>query len=250
MSAKPWWGIAAVALIAAAAIGWQEHVRATWQRRIEVAQSHLREVRRIPAENARAGGGSLPTVTDDDLAAAHADLATLSRELEAKRAIGGPAALPPGRFGVGARLAATEWRNAGNATPEATFETVLWAAAGGDVDTFAGALTYVGPSDAKAARALFDTLPAAVQSKYGTPEKLIAALTIPDVPLGAVQINDWSDAAERRPSRLVSALFTGPDGATKQRTLIFLRRNDGWKLAVTKAALARYALQLAGDPGH
>jgi RNA polymerase sigma factor (sigma-70 family) len=71
------------------------------------------------------------------------------------------------------------WRNAGRATPEAAFETLLWSAFNGDADTLMA--TYAFTPAAKARLdAWFLTLPPGARAKYGTPERLIAPVVAQD----------------------------------------------------------------------
>lgn len=149
------------------------------------------------------------------------------------------------RFPAGVTVPATEWRNAGGATPAAALETVLWAAAGGDVGVFAQRLKFFAGAR-KAATALMESLPPALRDQVKTPEETVAFFTIKDVPLGSVQVRQWRESSG--PFQQVALKLSQPDGATKDVNLIFLRGDDGWQLMVTDAVVARYAALVPAGP--
>ena len=142
------------------------------------------------------------------------------------------------RFPAGVTVPATEWRNAGGATPAAALESVLWAAASGDVGGFARRLKFFAGAQ-KAAAALRASLPPALRDQVKTPEEAVALFAIKDVPLGSVQVRQWSESSG--PFQQVALKLSQPDGATKEVNLVFLRGDDGWQLMVTDAVVARYA---------
>lgn len=177
-------------------------------------------------------------------------VAALKRQLALRST---PAAKPPApmippatRLIERAILPSTEWKNAGRATPESALETALWAAAGGDVDTLARGLTFVGERARTAAQVLLESLPSEARGRYQTPERLVAALTIPDVPTGAVEVRRWGP-----PEGLfttVEAQFSAPDGTAKVARLLLKSEADGWKFMVGDSVIAKYAAQLKTPP--
>lgn len=151
------------------------------------------------------------------------------------------------RFPAGVTVPATEWRNAGGATPAAALETVLWAAAGGDVGVLAQRLKFFAGAQA-AAKALMESLPPALRDQVKTPEETVAFFTIKDVPLGSVQVRQWIESNGPFPYQQVALKLAQPDGATKDVNLVFLRSADGWQLMVTDAVVARYAALVPAGP--
>lgn len=77
---------------------------------------------------------------------------------------------------------------------------------------------------------------------------MIAALTIPDVPTGSVEIREW-DAAGGSPVSFAAIRLNGADGKGRLATLFFSRQSDGCRLMVTREVVARYVRQLKGEPG-
>lgn len=96
------------------------------------------------------------------------------------------AARPPD-LPVGNWTSASEWKNRGHATPHATVETALWAAAGGDVSTLKSLLILAEPTREQAA-ALLARIPDGSRSLYTTPEDLIASFTVKNIPVGEAQL--------------------------------------------------------------
>ncbi len=94
---------------------------------------------------------------------------------------------PPAALPIGQWTPAREWKNRGQATPHAAVETALWAAAGGDVFTLRRLLS-VGDDTRQAADSLLAKLPAETRALYPTPEDLISAFTIKNIPLGEAQL--------------------------------------------------------------
>jgi hypothetical protein len=239
------------ALGVAGVIGWQRlSVAELRQERAAAAELRL-DALAAEAENRRLAG-LLPADAElGRLRATAAEVAKREAEVFAlRRDLARPEELTPGsdRFAVGATVPAGDWRNAGAATPAAALETVLWAAAGGDVAAFAGRL-QLGKDSRAAAEALQATLPETMRVHGRTPEELVAFLALRDVPLGAATVRRWYDADAA--SQQVTVELAAPDGVTKETNLVFARANDGWKLSVTEPVVARYAAMLkAGAPGE
>jgi hypothetical protein len=213
--------------------------------------SHLAELR---LENTRLRERDQSRKTSDSnetaLLQAKSELTARQRELAAmkKREVEAPFALD--RLAVGKILTGAQWRNVGRATPEAALETALWAAAGGDVAEFANSLTFIPDGSERAATALLESLSPLERERYRTPGGLIAALTIPDVPTGSVEVREWGDrhSFQMMEQASVSVLLSSTDGKSKVVTLNMIQLPDGWKLAVLKGAVDKYAAQLKGAP--
>jgi hypothetical protein len=140
---------------------------------------------------------------------------------------------------------AKEWRNAGQETPAAAFETVLWAAAGGEVEKLAAGLE-LDEATRLAAATIFNRLPAALQREVGTPEQLVALLTARDVPLGSAWIlGEFND----QPKETKVATQLADAEGTKRDLLFTLREHEGrWRLVVPPQVMAKYTAFLRGQP--
>ncbi|HEY1110032.1 MAG TPA: hypothetical protein VGE76_15385 [Opitutaceae bacterium] len=196
----------------------------------------------------------------DELARLRSDREALRRlraEVESLKAV---VAKPPaphaktadkrGTF-ADARLAnAAEWKNVGRATPIASFETALWAAASGEVDALAQGLVLE-PSARGELEALWAELPPGARGQYGSPERLLAALTLKDIPLGAAQVfntevlKPGTHPFEGEISRVVAALLTAENKRTTH-ALHLQHTGDEWKLVVPQSAVKKYRERLAG----
>lgn len=149
------------------------------------------------------------------------------------------------------RLAkAAEWKNVGRATPIASFETALWAAASGEVDTLTQGMVL----DASARgelEALWAELPAEARGQYGSPERLLAALTLKDIPLGSAQVfntevlKPGTHPFEGEVARVVAALVTAENKRTTHM-LHLQHAGEEWKLLVPRSAVKKYRDRLAG----
>lgn len=139
---------------------------------------------------------------------------------------------------------ASEWKNAGRGTPEASTETVLWAAVGGDVETLASALTFTDSARAKA-DAWFAGLSESTRQQYGSPEKVLALMIARDAEgvsgmqvIGQKQIASGDVGLRLR--------FANAEGKTKDETFLMRQSGDGWRMVLPDGAVEKYAGQLAG----
>lgn len=241
-------GLAATALVV---LGWQH--RMTGRLRAErdhqqTALTRLQADRRAEQQEQQLASARARAEELDRLLAERAAVARLREELAALRhRAAAPAAVreerPPApvRPGLaGNALACSLWQNAGRATPEASLETALWAAANGDIDTLTGLLVF----DAEAhneATALFSQLPANLRQEFVSPERLIAVLTAKDVPLGsAALLKEYPTATE---TRLSVQLFDA-EGKHKMALLSVRPDDAGWRFVVPANAVKRYAAWL------
>lgn len=151
---------------------------------------------------------------------------------------------PP--FTPGVLMPAADWQNAGNATPEAALQTVLWAGAGGDIATMARHLRYMTPQAQSAAESLHRNLGDAA-AKYQNPLELVAALTVPEIPIASARVRSWDSptpipagATEIR----IAHVELYSSAVPKTATLLFIKESGGWKIMVPAEAIQRYAAQL------
>jgi hypothetical protein len=137
-------------------------------------------------------------------------------------------------------IPARGWKNAGQTTPEAAFETALWASAGGDVDALTGLISLDAGARTKA-QEIFARLPASLQQEMVTPERLVALLTARDVPLGSAQIlGQYETPLETK----LSAQLLDPEGNSKEVLFSLRQENEHWRLVVPGSAVEKYAAWL------
>lgn len=126
----------------------------------------------------------------------------------------------------------SEWVNAGIATPGATLETSCWADLSGDVDAMLSTLLINEPARIKA-KEVFDRLPPDQQAKYGSPDRLIAMLSIGGhTQMAGIKV---LDEIERSPGVVVlHTLWQYDDGRIRENTGFKVRQTaDGWKVPIT-----------------
>ena len=236
------------------ALWWQRESQVRLRRDLGALREENHELTRLREEN-RQLAATEPTATElNNLRADHAAIPSLRAEIDAmrermRRAAEKSAAPSPERFTAGSKVSAADWKNAGMATPRAALETMLWAAAGGDIDTFASCLFLGEGRLRQPAVALLESLPADKRAQYGTPERLVAFLAIRDVPLGAAQVVEWNEVGGATPhDAFVQLQLSAPDGTTKDSNLWFTSQGAGWKLLVPDRVIANYATMLKGPP--
>ena len=145
------------------------------------------------------------------------------------------------------------------ATPQASIESALWAAAGGDVATLKK-LLFVSDETGTAAATLLASLPASSRMAYQEPDELISALTIKRIPLGEAQLV-WlnqngpdnatacvfikeplnpisnNDSAPVAPEGGSSPPQLAPDNKTVTAYLSLQRDGNRWRLVVPPTAI-------------
>jgi hypothetical protein len=129
---------------------------------------------------------------------------------------------------------AAAWRNQGQATPEAAVETMLWAAAGGDLSNLKNTLALAPDTQSKAADLLASFPPGASQP-YASPEDLMALLVAGNVPLDSAQV-----VAKQinQDGQVIEYLrLKNSDGRTRPVFLTLQKVSDSWKLTVPVSAL-------------
>lgn len=247
---RPLLFLGALAGVVAAILGWQRH--ATGQLRDSLAweQSQARERARLMAEHQRLVANQ---ATETEIAAVlaeralvaqlRAQLTTMQRRAQEATATrpapaDGPPVTPPAL--TGHVLNYQRWRNAGQATPEAAFESILWASSVGDIDALVKLLAFE-PEARLQAETLFAKLPDAVRQEFVSPERLIAFLTAKDVPLGSATIlNQYPTPTE---TKVTAQIF---DAEGKQKVALFSMQPAGanWQLVVPGNAIKRYTAWL------
>lgn len=233
----------------------QHSQSATLQTEIDRRHNDARERTQLLAENRQLQAASLAAKDIDALQAERdaveslrRDLADIRRRAETNaRQPANPRPAPSADWGVPesplmkGEVAAAQWREAGAATPQAAFESVLWAAAGGDVKALADLLT-LNPAARSKADDYFNGLPPALKTELGSTEQLLALLTAKDVPLGSARITGVLPTNESE-TKLLTQLI---DVQGKKKIVSFnLRTEDGrWRLVVPPGVLAKYRANL------
>jgi len=142
------------------------------------------------------------------------------------------------------RVPADAWIYAGRDSPQAAFESVLWAAYHGDVDRLAELLTF-SEEDRARAEVLFSQLPAASQQEYGTPRKVVATLLAGSFPENASAMVALGDSEYGGNAELYMRVEHS-DGQAKDSLFALQRAEDGWRLFVPHSMMANYEKMLTG----
>lgn len=179
--------------------------------------------------------------------------------------------VPASNLTLGEWRQSREWGNRGQTTPHAAIETMLWAAAGGDIASLKNLLSLADATRAKADQ-LFARLPASERERYASPEDLIAAFTIKAIPIGEAQLV-WLNIAD--PDNAAAGVYLknppgeigAADFATKTATakddplelrppqlasddtssvayLLLHREGDAWRFVVPPSAIDKIAKDL------
>ena len=234
----------ALALAAGAAIWLQRQAAAQLRDEIVFLREQNRELARLRAENQRLAAALPPAAELEALRADHAAVVRLRGEIEKtkvnvqarERALIPPPLIP-----------ASEWKNAGRATPAAAVETFLWAAARHDTDAVAAMLGY-GGSLRQSVDGFFGALPEALRTQYGTVDRLLAEFLTKDLPLAAMRLpagpqssSDWGC--------VFNVYLEGKNGVAKDNTIVLLRADDGWRLAVLPQTAQKIANEIGSQLG-
>ncbi|MES2695867.1 MAG: hypothetical protein V4773_20505 [Verrucomicrobiota bacterium] len=256
------WRSGALLVLLAAAVGgvWsQRYVTEELRHELARAKEAQADGKRQQVENARLAAGQQSAEELERLRSDRVALQRLRAEVEAlktsfKKAPAAPAQNTTkgvegaGTFADGRTAKAEEWKNVGRATPVAAFETALWAAAAGDVDALAAGIMTDVTTRPEVDR-LWGQLSPAERLQYGSPERLLAALTLKDIPLGTAQV---SHTQVLKPGEYgfteetASVVAVVIDADKKRRPLgLFLRRaGDEWRLLLPASAVRKYREQL------
>lgn len=252
MTAKIAWIVPAVIGVAVTlALAWQRLAMQPLRAELEVQRVREAEIRGLQAEQARLRAQQVPEAELERLRADRVALVRLRGEMTGletraeQRSQAARSTVAAERFAVGQAMPAALWRNAGAGSPTAALETVLWAAAGGEVDQFAQRIHFE-PAAEAAAKALLDSLPPAERVRHASPAHLLAYLSVKDIPIGTAKIVSLPGSGSKY--QPVSLLLS--DGTEKGRVvqLVFQQQGAEWKLRATEAAVAKYAAALRGLP--
>ncbi len=200
--------------------------------------------------SAGANAGERASAASEDVAALREQVAALRKsadELSQLVRSAKPSAISvpvAGAAETGAgNVPAQQWKNAGKLTPEATMETVLWSALGGEVDVLANTIGFT-PSARTKADAWFAGLTQPVREQYGSPEKVIALMIAKD----AATLSSMEVLAQREltPDNVgVRIRVANEQGQTKDQTYLLTRNPDGWRMMMTDSVVEKFARQLS-----
>jgi len=256
-------GKTVLAIIAVVAIGgmvvWHHH-ETTSELRAEIAtlRADVQALRARPAE--AKPSAALP---NPELDAARAEIAQLQDQVAgltkatqtltrmAQSAPATPAAAAPASKydGVPTRLKPiAALTNAGRQNPNAALETLLWAAAGGEVEAVADGIEF-SPTGRERADQMFAQLSDDTRAKYGTPEKLLALM----IAQNAATLTGMQVLGQRemdQPDQVGMRIRFGNDqGQTKEDSFLLHRGTDGtWRLMVSENTVDKFSKQMLG--GH
>lgn len=240
-----------------ASLGWQRHTTLLLRETIARQRSDRKVIEQLSAEHRRLTAAQLSPEELEKLRAERAAVSALLLEIEGMKrraeiaargiAIQKAAVVPMAPSLKGRPVTSDRWMNAGQSSPDAAFQTALWAAAGGDVESLAETLVFDADTKVRADK-LFAQLPAAMQTEVGTSEKLVALLTAKDIASGSAQI--LAQYPSSTGAKIAARLFDA-DGNQKQMLISMKADGDSWRLIVPSNAIERYATSLqAPEPPH
>jgi len=225
--------IAIILICAATGLGWGiERSRAAHlQQQLADRQQEEATLRHLQREHDRLQNLQ---PTDWELDRLRHDATTRELSAAASTKPAGPPPAPIQALEPGTWAQAAAWKNCGRATPEAALETMLWAAAGGELEELKGVLEFDDASRVHAA-AMLAHLPEPDRRHYATPEDLLALVVAVNVPLDSAQIVARQHISENEALEYVR--LKDPAGVTRQVCLTLHRTPGGWKLRVPGATV-------------
>jgi hypothetical protein len=141
---------------------------------------------------------------------------------------------------------AGDYRNAGQATPQATFQTFAWACANGDAARVERLLCFEEVARDKA-QAFMATLPDAARRNWSTPEAMAAALFIADAsehPFPAAMILAKATPAALAVDRVLLEL---PGAGPLREHTEYVKQGESWRYVITAAAVDDYIARTGGN---
>ncbi len=139
-------------------------------------------------------------------------------------------------------LPAAGWTNAGTASPEASWQTLRWALAKQDINTFAQTVAWAPDVEAQA-QALFDAAPEATRQKFGSIDGVLYAMMSTPGPAQDANVTGFG---------VVSQNITGADGTlivqeqhndgqVKQNPIPMQLFDGGWRILLPPKMLNQFA---------
>ncbi len=205
-------------------------------------QRQALELASLRAENHDLGAWRITPDEYARLCRLDAEAVNLRAQIKAARAAP-PPSTPP-RDGGRERTAATDWKLAGQATPQAALESVLFAALHQDIEHLAPLLVFDARTRAQA-DAFFAELPEETRRQYGGPEGIVATMLAANVPANLSGMETLADSQQPDQAMLLMSIQRA-DGTNRSTFFSFLRGDGGWQLKVPEAIFVAYERQLGG----
>lgn len=258
---KATWSVTAVVLVTGATAVFLQHRdnlglrRELAQLRDEMRTQGSRAAAAVPVESPRVTANTseaMKPMDGSDLAALRQEITALRRSTQeltqfaqAAQAAAAVKSMSGTESSVATKIVPVEaLRNAGRATPEAATETVLWAAAGGDVDTLSNSLVFT-PTAREKADAWFASLSDGTRQQYGSPEKIMSLMIAKEAAgLSGMQVVGQKEIMADNVAMRVR--FASTDGKTKDDNLVLRRDSSGWRMVLPDNAVEKFARQLHG----
>jgi hypothetical protein len=254
------WGIAALIAAGVVTVLIQRQSRASIQTEIASLEAHAADVARARQQQ-RDLIARQPTASElESLRNQHTELLRLRAELASLPPAATETAAPypvtvtgsifnPKRVGTADLKLKDQWRNVGNATPADSFETFCWADRVGDIDVLV-AMMLMSPEARLKAQEIFNGMSPDSRVKFGTPERLVAMLSIgAGTPFEGIKV---LGAHERAPGEVVlNTLWQYGDGRLRENTNVILRQTDsGWQRPVSAQQIEQlYHLRMSAPSG-
>lgn len=244
-------GTLVIAIVAM--LGWQRTTARRLRYEVETLREGRAEMETLQQENRRLAAARLAPSRLEALRTDHLAVARLREEIDALKArakaepsISKPDATTRKEPSMSAAteeiVPSAHWTNAGLGSAAGAFETALWAAAGGDIDTLASTLVF-DPAARTRADDLWRSLPESARLQYRSPEHLIALFTARDVPQGGARIAVFSPGSHEM--RFVAELEE-TTGRRKIAQFTAREENQSWRIVVPEKAVEKYSAQLRG----
>lgn len=248
-----------IVLVVAGAVGriaYLEADKSRLRRQIASLRQNDAGLARLRTENARNRALVAQFKMDGEAGAKamHADLIAARTELaalEAKAAGSRPDALATpsidaNRDPTKAMTRPEFLSNAGRATPEAAFQTLIWAAMKGRDPEMAACVSLDSTARAKA-ESFLATLSAEARAKYATPEQLVGLFVSNNVlESTAVQFVTSSTVADD--DSAILAIRIRENGRERATRIPMVRSADGWAMAVGEKQIEAIRRGLTAEP--
>jgi hypothetical protein len=130
-------------------------------------------------------------------------------------------------------------------TPQASFETQMWARVAGNADGFSDAFGWTGPEVKARIDRFFAALPESVRAQHQTPERML----IPGIdygPVGVLQSYQVLGQVDYGDSVLVRAWGRFSSGRELPLDMLFKNFNGTWRVPITDQVVGQWLKEL--DP--
>jgi len=248
--------IGSVVAVTAGRIAFLEVDKSQLRRQISQLNEKATSVSRLRVESARHQAllDRFKTSRDEGAKAIHADLIAARVELAALEAKAGrsPAdalatpSIEANRDPTKAMTRPEFLTDAGRATPEAAFQTLVWAAMKGREPEMAACVSLDGAARAKA-ESFLATLSPEAHAKYGTPEQLVGLVFSNGVlESSAVQFVASTLAADG--DHVTLAVRVRANSRESETKIPMVRSADGWAMAVGEKQIDVIRRGLTAEP--